>query len=33
VRAIEIRRVLEPLGRLLFYLGVPLWLAVRLLSG
>jgi hypothetical protein len=25
--------VLEPLGRLLFYLGVPLWLAVRLLSG
>lgn len=32
-RAIELRRVLEPLGRLLFYLGVPLWLALRLLSG
>jgi apolipoprotein N-acyltransferase len=32
-RSAEVRRVLELLGRLLFYLGVPLWLALRLLSG
>ena len=32
-RAVDVRRVLERLGRLLFYLGVPAWLLMRVWSG
>ncbi len=31
-RAIDTRRALEFLGRLLFFIGVPIWLAIRLLA-
>lgn len=33
MQAIDARRWLERLGRLLFFVGVPAWLAMRLLSG
>ncbi|MEO8001210.1 MAG: apolipoprotein N-acyltransferase [Arenimonas sp.] len=32
-RAIDVRKVLEPLGRILFFLGVPVWLLTRIWLG